>query len=265
MNYQYMLFYSKYLFVVSVLVILTSCKTREKLVYFQHGSADSAASASMNYTPVLRTDDFLSIIVTGEDPDAVLPFNLPTAGMPQSVNNGYTMGNPAPYGYLIDANGMVNMPFLGEIKLAGLNRMEATALIQQKLTEYLKNPVVQIQILNYKVTVLGDVKSPGTYKIPNERITLLEAIGLAGDLKMSGQRKNVLVIRDENGKKTEYRVDLTSKDLFSSPVYYLTQNDVVYVEPNATSRSESTLWRTTGPIFISLTSLVVTTATLLFR
>lgn len=255
--------------VVYSLVILTialsSCKTREKLVYFQDGAADSTVAGVSNYTPVLRTDDFLSIIVTGEDPDAVLPFNFPTAGMPQSVNNGYTMGNPAPYGYLVDANGEIAMPVIGRLKVGGMNRMEVVALIESKLKEYIVNPVVQIQILNYKVTVLGDVKMPGTYKIPNERITLLEAIGLAGDLKMSGQRKNVLVIRDENGKKTEYRVDLTSKELFTSPVYYLTQNDVVYVEPNATARSESTLWRTTGPIFISLTSLVVTTVTLLFR
>jgi len=159
----------------------------------------------------------------------------------------------------------VIMPFIGEIKLGGLNRMEAIQLIQSKLSEYLKNPVVQIQILNYKVTVLGDVRAPGTYKIPNERITLLEAIGLAGDLKMTGQRTNVLVIRDINGRKAEYRIDLTSQDLFNSPVYYLSQNDVVYVEPNVTARTESTIWRTTGPIFISLTSLIVTTITLLTR
>ncbi|MFN5031728.1 MAG: polysaccharide export protein, partial [Flavobacteriia bacterium] len=110
-----------------------------------------------------------------------------------------------------------------------------------------------------------DVRAPGTYKIPNERITLLEAIGLAGDLKMTGQRTNVLVIRDINGRKAEYRIDLTSQDLFNSPVYYLSQNDVVYVEPNVTARTESTIWRTTGPIFISLTSLIVTTITLLTR
>jgi polysaccharide export outer membrane protein len=143
--------------------------------------------------------------------------------------------------------------------------MEVTSLIEGKLKEYIKNPVVNIQIQNYKVTVLGDVRNPGTFKIPNERMTILEAIGLAGDLRMTGNRRNVLVIRDVNGVKTEYRLDLTSKAVFSSPAYYLTQNDVVYVEPNTTAQSESTLWRTTGPMFISLTSLVVTTVTLIFR
>lgn len=259
-----MIKYIPFLILIFSLLQLSSCKTREKLVYFQHESSDSA-SVQKNYTPILKTDDLLSILVSGDDPEAVIPFNLPTALTPQNINSGYTMGNPAPNGYLIDANGEIAMPVIGRVKIAGLDRMAAIQLLENKLKEYITNPVVQIQIQNYKVTVLGDVKSPGTYKIPNERITLLEAIGLAGDLNLTGTRKNVLVIRDDNGKKTEYRIDLTSKDLFTSPVYYLTQNDVVYVEPNKTARSESTLWRTTGPIFISLTSIVITTVSLIIR
>lgn len=248
---------------ISFIIGSTSCSTREKLVYFQHNSADSSA-VQCNYTPVFKTDDFLSVMITSDDPEAAVPFNFPE-GAQQNFNNGYVIGNPAMIGYLVDASGDIKLPIIGSVKVSGLNRMEATALIEGKLQEYIKNPVVNIQIQNYKVTILGDVRNPGTFKIPNERMTLLEAIGLAGDLKMTGNRKNVLVIRDENGKKTEYRLDLTSKNIFSSPAYYLTQNDVVYVEPNNTARSESTLWRTTGPIFISLTSLVVTTVTLLFR
>ena len=248
---------------IGIIIGSTSCSTREKLVYFQHNSSDSSAVQS-NYTPVFKTDDFLSVTITSDDPEAAIPFNFP-AGTQQNFNNGYVIGNPALIGYLVDARGEIKLPIIGSVKVSGLNRMEATALIEGKLQEYIKNPVVNIQIQNYKVTVLGDVRNPGTFKIPNERMTVLEAIGLAGDLKMTGNRLNVLVIRDENGKKTEYRLDLTSKNVFSSPAYYLTQNDVVYVEPNTTARSESTLWRTTGPIFISLTSLVVTTVTLLFR
>lgn len=252
-----------YFFILLLAIQLTSCKTRENLVYFQSTGNDTVTQRQRNYTPVFKADDFLSIVVTGEDPEASLPFNSPIGGAASGTNSGYTMGNPAPYGYLVDAKGNITLPFLGSVHISGLNRFEAEGLIQSKLEPYLKNPVVQIQILNYKVTVLGDVRSPGTFKIPNERITLLEAIGLAGDLKMTGRRKNVLVIRDENGIKTEYRVDLTSKELFSSPVYYLVQNDVVYVEPNVTARSESTIWRTTGTIFISLSSLIITTITLI--
>lgn len=243
-------------------ILLNSCKTREKIALFQNQTSDSTNIQSQ-YTPIIKTDDFLSVLVSSDDPESVLVFN--PAVIPQNMNNGYLMGNPVLSGYLVNAVGEIKLPVIGVVKVVGLNRMEATALIEEKLKDYIKNPVVNIQIQNYKITVLGDVKSPGTFKIPNERITLLEAIGLAGDLRMTARRNNILVIRDENGKKTEYRVDLTRKDLFSSPVYYLTQNDVVYVEPNATAMSESTLWRTTGPIFISLTSLVVTTVTLLFR
>lgn len=240
----------------------TACKTKEKLLYFNKGTMGSEVHSS--YTPVFKTDDFLSIAVSGDDPEAVIPFNLPPT-MQAGGLSGYSTGNPVLNGYLIDANGEITMPVLGQFKLVGLTRMEATQLIREKLMAYVKNPVVNIQIQNYKITVLGDVKNPGTYRIPNERITVLEAIGLAGDLRMTGDRKSVLVIRDENGTKSEYLLDLTTKEVFSSPAYYLTQNDVVYIQPNGTARSESTLWRTAGPIFISLTSLVVTTATLLFR
>ncbi|MDX1653554.1 MAG: polysaccharide export protein, partial [Brumimicrobium sp.] len=124
---------------------------------------------------------------------------------------------------------------------------------------------VSIQIQNFKVTVLGDVQSPGTFTIPNERITIIEAIGIAGDLKMTGNRKNLLVLRDRNGVKTEYRIDLTSKNVLNSPVYYLEQNDVIYVEPNAAARSTGTFWRTSGGIIISLTSLVITTVVLITK
>ncbi len=232
------------------------------MVYFQDSEKDSVVVSAASFTPEFRVDDFISVIITAEDPEAAAVFNLPAA---QALNQGYTSGNPAPYGYLVNANGEISLPVLGNIAVAGKNRMQLEEEIKLKLQDQLKNPTVQIQILNFKVTVLGDVKTPGSFKIPNERITILEAIGLAGDLRMSGVRQNVLVIRDSVGVKKEYRIDLTSKEVFSSPAYYLQQNDVVYVQPNAAARSEGTVWRTTGAIFISLTSLVVTTVTLITR
>ncbi len=251
-------------FFAGIVFQFTSCGTSERIIYFQDGGSDSTMQVRSTYTPVFKTDDLLQILVTGPDEDAVAPFNLPLIG-PTSANNGYATGIPAKVGYLVDNKGMINMPVIGQVKVAGMSRSEATAMLEEMLAEYIDHPVVQIQIENYKVTVLGDVKNPGTFKIPNERITILEAIGLAGDLKMTGVRHNVLVIRENDGIKTEYRVDLTKKEVFTSPVYYLEQNDVVYVEPNAASRTESTIWRTTGAIFISLTSLVVTTVTLITR
>jgi len=254
---------TSFFLLLTTLLFLTSCHTHKKLVYFQN---EIGGEGHTNYTPTLKADDFVSIVVSGEDPEAVAAFNLPVAvGISTSANSGYTQGNPEKMGYLIDANGHVQLPVLGNIALAGMNRMEATTLLQEKLSAYLNNPVVNIQILNFKVTVLGEVGKPGTFKVPNERITLLEAIGLAGDLKITGVRKNVLVIRDNQGEKQEFRVDLTDNTLFNSPVYYLQQNDVVYVEPNTASRSNSTIWKTTGSVFISLTSLVITTVALIVK
>ncbi len=240
---------------------MNSCGTRRKMVYFQEGS--SADSVAHHFTPVFEKDDFLSIIITAEDPESAKAFNLPQ--QTSTINYGYTTGNAVPYGYLVDSRGEIDLPILGKIMVAGKSRTELVDTIHTLLNGYLKNPTVQIQIQNFKITVLGDVKNPGTFKIPNERITLIEAIGLSGDMRMSGVRKNVLVIRDSCGIKREFRVDMTKKDLFSSPAYYLKQNDVVYVEPNVASRSEGTLWKTTGAIFISLTSLVITTIALITR
>jgi polysaccharide export outer membrane protein len=251
------------LFPLIVLIALYSCRTREQLVYFQ-SPASSQDILHKNYTPIIRTDDFLAISITCDDLEAATPFNNISNTSP-NLNNGYTMGNAATVGYLVDEKGEVKLPVIGVLKIADLTRMQASVLIEEKLKPYLRNPIVNIQIQNFKITVLGDVKSPGTFKIPNERITLLEAIGLAGDLKNTGIRQNVLVIRDVNGKKEEYRIDLTKKDIFNSPVYYLNQNDLVYVEPNRTARYESTLLGKTAPIFISVTSLIIATINIILR
>jgi len=255
--------YSFILFLAGFLI--TSCSTRKKMVYFQTAGSDSTAVAPANYTPVFKTDDFLSIVVTAEDPETAIPFNFPSGGVREPINFGYTIGTPVRTGYLVDSKGNVDLPILGKIHVAGKDRMTVGEELQEKYNEYLKHPVINIQIQNYKVTVLGEVARPGTFQIPNERITLLEAIGLAGDLRITGERNNVLVIRDRNGVKTEYRLDLTTKEVLTSPVYYLEQNDVVYVEPNSAARSQGTLWRSAGPLFISLTSLVITTIVLISR
>lgn len=246
-------------------MLLSSCGTHKRMVYFQTEHQDSTEVQNSQYTPTFKPDDFLSIIITANDLESVTPFNFPIIGTPQTTQSGYSSGSPAKLGYLIDSEGIVNLPILGKIKLGGLSRTEATDLLEEKLSSYLKNPVVNIQIQNYKITILGDVTKPGTFTIPNERITILEAIGLSGDLDITGVRNNILVIRDEEGVKKQYRVDLTTDQVLSSPVYYLEQNDVVYVEPNSAKRSQGTFWRSSGGIIISLTSLVITTITLIVK
>lgn len=258
------------LFILSFLLIqftFTSCVPKRKINYFQDiPSKDTLATAAKvnnaQYTPVFKADDFLSIEISAIDIESVKPFEINR--IPNSQLPAYNNGVAARNGYLIDANGNIDFPLIGNLHLGGLNRMQATELIKSRLSEYISNPVVVIGIQNFKVTVLGDVRNPGTFNIPNERVTLPEAIGIAGDLNITGIRNNILVIRDIDGVKTEYRVDLTSKEIFTSPVYYLSQNDVIYVEPNRAKRNSSLVSATAG-IFISVTSLIIATVNLITK
>jgi polysaccharide export outer membrane protein len=247
--------------IFSVFLILSSCTYKKNIIYFQ-GTLDSKES-NKNYSPTLRCDDLLSINVVSFDMDAVKPFNLPSIQANSNLG-GYTQGTPPPPGYLIDTDGYVDFPVVGRIKLAGLTRKTAIDTLKQYLKPYVTNPSILLRILNYKVTVLGEVKNPGTFIIPSDRITLPEAIGIAGDLNITAKRKNVLVIRETDGKRTETRVDLTSKEIFSSPVFYLQQNDVVYVEPNRAKINSGLINPSNVSLIISVISLLIT-MTVLFK
>lgn len=256
--------YLKIVVLVLMLTLVSSCTSKKKMIYFATEPTQAEAGTKY-YNPVFHKDDVLSITVMGLDPESVAPFNMPLAQQVVNSVGGYAQGAPTPPGYLIDGNGEIDFPVVGKIQVAGLTRSEAVDLLKTKLGAYVAKPSVIIRILNYKVTVLGEVRNPGTFTIPNERVTLLEAIGIAGDLQITGQRKNVLVIRENDGKKTQTRIDLTSNDLFNSPVYYLQQNDVVYVEPNRAKMNSSVVNAANIGIAVSVLSLLITMATLLSR
>lgn len=247
-----------------MICFLSSCNLRKEMVYFQTELQDTTPS---QYTPVFKKDDLLWIKITADDPETAVPFNLSADPNERSTSTGgYSTGNRERQGYLIDEEGFIHMPIIGKVRMEGLGRTEAVRMLESRLQDYLKNPVVQIQILNFKVTVLGDVSSPGTFRIPNERLTVVEALGLAGDSKITGVRNNVLVIRDRDGIKEQHRIDLTNTEsVFNSPVYYLEQNDVVYVEPNFSARAQGTFWRSSGSILISTVGFIISTITLLVK
>jgi polysaccharide export outer membrane protein len=251
--------------VIAAILFFTACTSRKNLAYFQGNVANQNSNEVQNNL-IFKTHDLLSIVVMGLNPESVAPFNLPdfhaytTSGV-----GGYSQGSPTPPGYLIDAEGNVDFPVIGKLHFAGLTRSAAIELLKSKLSEYINKPSVIIRILNFKVTVLGEVKNPGTFTIPNERVTILEALGIAGDLLITGVRKNVLVIRDLGGVKSETRVDLTSTEVFNSPVYFLQQNDIVYVEPNKARVNSSVVNASNISISISILSLMVTMITLLSR
>jgi len=241
--------------VVAFAFLVTSCGSKEDIVYFQVTSSFETLVDKNSFVSKFKVDDVVSIFVSTLDAEASAPFNL-FRGVAQG---GY---NAEQVDYLIDQAGEIDFPVIGKVKIAGLSPEETRVLLRDRLSEYLKDPIINIRLLNFSVTVLGQVNRPGTYPVNGERISILEALGMAGDLTIKGQRKNVMVIRDFDGTKVYTRIDLTKKDALNSPVYYLTQNDVVYVEPNQSAVASSTLdSRTT--IAISVASLIITSGIIL--
>lgn len=247
--------------VLALATTLFSCGSKKDIVYFQNIDDNSSSTSINDYSSKIKPDDMLTITVSALDQDLARPFNLTTIAYD---DNGTGIGRPTQQNYLVDTNGNIDFPVLGPIKLGGLTRMQATKLIKEMLDkDYLKDPIVNIRNVNFKVTVLGEVRKPGAYTIPNERITIMEALGMAGDLTLQAQRKNVLVIRDINGKIKKYRIDLTNADVFNSPVYYLTQNDVIYVQPNKSRIKSSTVGPNTSEA-LRVVSILLTATALVF-
>lgn len=220
-----------HLFVFASLVLfISSCVDTKKATYFN----DLASTTINSNTPVpetiIRKNDLLNITVSSLDVQASAVFNAPNL-LPVSTN----VGSKEILGYLVGNDGTIQFPILGNIKAEGLTKGQLEESLQKKLIDQnlLKGPIVSVRFLNFRVTVLGEVKNPTAIDVPSEKISLLEAIGLAGDLTIYAKRDNVLVIREAaNGTKEIKRINLNSAELLSSPYYYLKSNDVVYVEPN---------------------------------
>ncbi len=252
-----MIMNSKYLIIAILLMFIigfNSCVTKKEITYFQDSEQDTVLVTNQKYNIVFHPGDIITITVSAADLESVRPFNMPVVSF--NAADGRISGAQRLQDYLIDINGDIDFPVLGKIHLAGLTRNEATSLLVKKLKEYIENPIVNIRLTNFKITVLGEVKRPGTYVVQNERITLPEALGLAGDMTISGKRDNVLVIRDIGGEQYKFRVNLTTDDVFTSPVYFLAQNDVVYVEPKKALIRDSSFGKSTSIAFSVVSSLV---------
>lgn len=254
--------YASYISVLLVLLFLSSCVSKKKIVYFQNGTIDQE-KVSNNYETVFKADDLLEIIISAKDDEAVKPFNLSAVAFSNTTSN--PIGNPQQQLYLVDSKGEIVLPVLGRIKVGGLTKEESIALIKDKLDpEYVKDPSINIRITNFKITVLGDVMRPGVYNIPNERISIMEAIGLAGDLNISGVRDSISVTREEGGVKKVYNVNLLSNEVYSSPVFYLQQNDLVYIRPNKAKMQSASFNQNTG-LMVSIGSILISLLAILSR
>lgn len=246
-----------YLLSLFSILLITSCGSRKEIVYFQ--TPEELTTKFEEYIPKIQPNDQLAIVFSASDPSAVAAFNGVSTMQTNASTSSISPYHPT---YTVDERGNISLPLVGEVKLAGLTRREAIDLLKQKVGQYVVNPNVNVNFTNFRVSVLGEVTRPGSFIIPTERITILEALGMAGDLTIKGKRENVLVIREIDGQKQTYKVDLTSQSTLNSPVYYLAQNDVVYVEPNSAQVASSkftpnySLWISMAGVIISVISVL---------
>ena len=241
-----------------MLLMIVSCKSRKDVVYLQDVVPLKQIPIEQKFEVFIHEDDLLGITVSSKEPELTIPFNKTSAS---SGGEGRALG------YLVDVNGDIDFPILGKLHVAGLSRLQLQEMLKTRLIEgdYIKDPVVTVEFMNFKVSVMGEVARPGSFPIQGDRITLLEALSMAGDLTIYGRRDRVAVIREKDGQRTILFHDLRSAEVFSSPCYYLQQNDIVYVEPNNAKSEQSginqnktaTVWLSVITSLVSIASLVV--------
>lgn len=244
-----------FLYFLLITPILTGCMSTKQLAYFQNLSSQSDSLLLKPYAAPILTGDLLAVEVSSLNPEASAYLNPYTT---QRTGQAYNPNAPLPAtdGYAVATDSTISLPLAGKLTVAGLTNEQAAARIQQKLRQYLKEPTVSVRNLNFRITVLGEVMRPSLFTISNERITLPQALGLAGDLTIYGRRENVLVVREEGGRRTYTRLDLTKREVFQSPYYYLHPNDVVYVEPGKSRAASTNMLYQIVPIVLSALSFV---------
>ena len=253
--------------IILLYCVLVSCEASKNVVYLQDAANEAAMRTGVEAAGVVvKPKDILSIIVSSKNPELVVAFNLPIYSYQAGSTRESSSYTQRILGYHVDSEGDIEFPLLGKLHVAGMNREQLSEMIKQKLISenLLKDPIVIVEFMNFYISVLGEVKTPGTFNITEDRITLLQALSRAGDMTIYGRRDNVLVQREINGVVTYFRVDIRSEALLKSPVYYLQQNDIVYVEPNnaVAARSRINENRTVG-VWISVASLLTSIASLI--
>ena len=263
-----------YVFLVAVLA-LSSCATVKDIAYFQNKAVNEPEKIDKHAGIVIQPKDMLSVVVSSRNPELVAMFNLPVisyqAGSEIVAAGGY---NQRLMGYVVDNEGCIDFPVLGKLHVAGMTRWELSEMIKSRLLGdgLLADAVVTVEFMNFKISVIGEVTSPGTYVIEGDKVTVLQAISLARDLTIFGKRDNVAVIREKDGERVIYEINLTDVNMFKSPGYYLQQNDVVYVQPSDIKARQSTtddktlrmtsIFVSGGSLLVSLASLIVGIITL---
>ena len=270
---RYMKF--RILVMLGAVLWLSSCATVKDIAYFQNKVVDHPEQIDKQAGIVIQPKDQISIVVSSRNPELVAMFNLPMVTYQAGSSNAGSIGSQKLLSYIVDNDGQIDFPVLGVLDVAGLTRWELAEMIKKELLDQklLSDAVVTVQFMNFKVSAIGEVNNPGTFAIDGDRLTLLQAISMAGDLTIYGERNNVSVIRERNGERVIYEVSLCDVDLFKSPAYHLQQNDVIYVQPNRHKSRQSTVdtknqWLTSiamsgGSMLLSIASIIATV--LVFR
>jgi len=246
--------YLSLLFIISI-CLFSSCRGLKKLTYFQKGESPDSITVAKAYNSTIQPGDLLSVYVGSLSDEASKFFNP----YPDAVNTSTpssALSSSEASGFLVDQNGEITLPVVGAFKIADLTTLEAKNQLTKKLDLYLKEPRVIVRVINYKISIMGEVTKPSVYVIPNEKITITEAISLAGDLTNFARRDNILIVRQTNGKKEFGTVNLNDRSVFNSPYYYLRANDIIYVEPVGAKSLQTSTFLRILPIALSVFSLL---------
>lgn len=253
---------TKFLILYILLAIaFSSCRSKKKILYLQGNEEYQSKEMAANYEAIIQPDDILSIRVISQNIEAAQPFNL----VPQGNSTQSNIGIGAQLnGYLVNKEGYIEFPILGSVKVAGLTRTAFIEMMKNLLNPYVSDARINLVITNFKVTVLGEVGNPGIVKIDSDRYTLLDAVAESGDLTLQALRKNILIVRDNQGVKSFTRVDITRADFVDSPFYYLKQNDIVYVEARK-AKIDSGAFGSYVTTLASILGLLITTTLLIIK
>lgn len=254
-------------FVLSICVIIyiSSCVSTQKSTYFNNAQDANYTSSIKDYSLItIQKNDILSIVVTSLNPEASAIFNTTNTSTPNYTATGTYQSTS---GYLVNSEGFIEFPILGNMKVVGLTKKELKEKITNTLIEkkLLLDPIVSIRQLNFEITIIGEVGKPSVITVPSEKVSLIKALGLAGDITIYGEKNNVTLIRENDGKRTVTHIDLNSADFFTSPYYYLQANDIVYVEANKNKVASVSRTRQSLPVIISALSLSIILLNIIFK
>lgn len=245
----------KLIILASTVALMASCATSKEILYFQDIDEAELTALTTEYQAVIKKDDRLSIVVSGPDKNVTAPYNLTLGEM--TTGGSYTDPDRSTLSYLVDPNGDIDFPILGKIHVEGMTRNDLVAYLTEEIGKDVKDPIVYVSFRNYKITILGEVRSPGTYEMDSEKINILQALGRAGDLQLTAKRDGIILIREENGIQKHYNIDLRDSHVLDSPYFYMQQNDILYIPPSATRVATATtatgIW---GTILSSITTTI---------